>query len=130
MLVGVPRAKRWPSSTEVGAGGAARERLESQGTAPGKKIYHPRARERVLQDAHPGLTHPVGGGAHPRVPRRKNCPPAIHPPTILHDPPATSTGGSVATTPGCGARAIRRALKACLSTYVCCSRRNATSTIG
>mgnify|MGYP003694231957 CR=1 FL=1 len=55
---------------EVRAHGASRERLESQGTAARKEIYHSRAGERILENAHPGLPHPVGRGTYPRIPRR------------------------------------------------------------
>ena len=52
---------------ELGRRRASREGLEPQRAAPGVEVEHPRARQDVTQDTHPGLPDPIRGGPYPGV---------------------------------------------------------------
>ena len=120
------------SSTKSARGRTARERLEPERTAAGEEVEDPGAGQRVLQDAHPGLAHPIGGGPHPRVaraPRRAPAELATDDSHTVAPEPHRSRQRAEAALLRMRASARRSAPAASASPmYSFCSSRKATST--
>ena len=61
---------------EGGRAGSAGQGFQTERPAAGEQIEHPRAVQRLAQDAHPGFAHPVGSGPDPLVLRHQQPSPA------------------------------------------------------